>query len=841
MSSRQTLTTLNEFIKRPVLLMIAGSLVLSGADVWAASLGKTPTGAKVIPRIQSTAPIGDKWAVVIGVSKFADPKIPQLKYAAKDAKDFYDYLVDPNQGKFAKDHVKLLINEDASKVNIMDMLGDSFLPHAASPNDLVVIYLSTHGSPAGADIRGVNYVISYDTQLRKLFATGLEMRQLLRIIKERVHTNRILLVLDTCYSGAGGESHKGLSRTNVDSSALAQGIGSLVISSSSPNQRSWESDELRNSYFTRYLIDSLKQAAPGTTIDVAFNSMKNRVQQNVLKDKGEVQTPIMSGSFFGPPLVLHSAPTELHPAPVTYALSSDGSASSGKGSAADLSTYGEKMRSAVQLIEANKLWDASHDLEAAIKSNPESVEARLIAADVYDQQGRIAEAYEAAKKAVMNDEESSQAREKLARAYVRMNNPDEAMRQAQKAVTLDPENSMGYYLMAYINEKCLNRQDQAEQLYRKALELNSLNGKAYMGMASLLSKQGKEDVSEALIRKALEADADDPEAHLALARVLAKRGDSKKAEADLREAVKADPSNPVLHAELGNTLSLNSERASEAEAEYKKALELGPNVGLCHLSFAKFLYDKRDRIEEAEKEFRQALKLDSSLDEARVCLGDLLVLKKKVYDEADDHYKKALAVNPKNAMALVGLARIKAELYQDYAGSEAELKKAIVIDPNLKLAYNMLGLLYQKNLNRYVESKQSFEKALQIDPKYAAPHFNLAMLVLSRSGEKGNENAPLLALDHLKKAAEVDPSNSLYRTKMGYVQQQYLKKYKEAEQEYRKAIELNLADAEAHYRLGMLLIEKFGQRRGGEQELRTAYEQDSKDAEIKAAYERFVH
>ena len=823
--------------KCAVALTLAGTLLISAGQ---AAVPQAKPGAKVLPRVQSSSPIGDKWAVVIGVGKFADPQVPQLKYAAKDAKDFYDYLIDPAQGKFAKDHVKLLINEDATKVNIMDMLGDSFLPHAANPNDLVVIYLSTHGSPAGADIRGVNYVVSYDTQLRKLFATGLEMRQLLRIIKERVHTNRILLVLDTCYSGAGGETHKGLSRANVDSSALAQGIGSLVISSSSPNQRSWESDELRNSYFTRYMIDSLKQANPGTTIDVVFNSMKNRVQQNVLKDKGEVQTPIMSGSFLGPPLVLHTAPTELHSAPVTYALSTD-SGSAGKGAAADLSTYGEKMRSARTLIEANKLWDASHELEAAIKSNPESVEARLVSADVYDAQGRFNEAYESAKKAVMNDEESSQAREKLARAYVRLNNPDEAMRQAQKAVTLDPENSMGYYLMAYINEKCLNRQDQAEQLYRLALELNSLNGKAYMGMASLLSKQGKDEVSEALIRKALEADADDPEAHLALSRVMSKRGDSKKAESDLRQAIKTDPSNPVLHAELGNILSLNGDRAPEAEAEYKKALELGPNVGLCHLSFAKFLYDKRDRVEEAEKELRQALKLDTTLDEARVRLGDLLVLRKKVYDEADEHYKKALAVNPKNALALVGLGRIKAELYQDYAAAESELKKALVIDPNLTLAYNLLGLLYQKNLNRYMEAKSSFEKALSIDSKYAPAHYNLAMLVLSRNAEKGNENAASLALEHLKRAAELDPANSLYRTKIGYVEQQYLKKYKEAEQDYRKAIELNLADAEAHYRLGMLLIEKFGQRRGGEQELRTAYEQNSGDAEIKAAYERFVH
>src|SRR5262249_52873594 len=93
---------------------------------------------------------GDKWAVVIGLSRFADASVPPLKYCAKDAQDFYDYLTDPNQGHFEKDHVKLLVNEDATKINIMDVIGDSFLPHGAAPGDLVLIYLSTHGSPSGA-------------------------------------------------------------------------------------------------------------------------------------------------------------------------------------------------------------------------------------------------------------------------------------------------------------------------------------------------------------------------------------------------------------------------------------------------------------------------------------------------------------------------------------------------------------------------------------------------------------------------------------------------------------------------------------------------------------------
>jgi len=819
-------------------LLLSYNQVLSAAtsrDV-AQSNPSAKAGAKVIPRVQTSSPIGDKWAVVIGVSKFADPQVPSLKFSSKDARDFYDYLVDPALGKFQSDHVKLLINEDATKVNIMDMLGDSFLPHAANPNDLVVIYLSTHGSPAGADIRGVNYVVAYDTQLRKLFATGLEMKQLLRIIKERVHTNRILLVLDTCYSGAGGESHKGISRSNVDSSSMAQGIGSLVISSSTPEQRSWESDELRNSYFTKYLIDSLKQSPGSVPLEQAFNAMRQKVQQSVLKDKGEVQTPVMSGSFCGPALVLGVAPSETHQAPVTVPLGTDKTGSSGK-AVCDLSTYGEKMRTARALIEANKLWDASHELEAAIKANPESVEARLVAADVYDAQTRFNEAYESAKKAVMNDEESAQGREKLARAYMRMSNIDEAMRQAQKAVTLDPESSMGYYLMAYINEKYLNRTDQAEQLYKRALELNSLNGKAYMGLAGLLSKQGKDDLAEGFVRKAIESDADDSEAHLALARILLRRGEYKQSEEELRKGIAADPNNPLLHAELGTALSAGKDRAQDAENEYHKALELGPNVGYCHFAFARFLMDDRNRQEEAEKEYRLAIKLDPDLDQARVRLGDLLVLRRKVYDEAYDQYKKAFAANPRNALALLGIARIDAELYKDYAAAETDLKKAIILDPNLTLAYNLLGQIYDKNMGRYVEAKQSFEKALQIDPSYADAHYNLAMLLLSRS----KENSPAVILDQLKKAADADQTVAKYHTKIGWVQQNLFKRYPEAQAEYNKAIELNVADSEAHLRLGLLLVEKLGQRKAGSAELRTAHEQQPEDAEIKAAYERFGH
>ncbi|MBY0549872.1 MAG: tetratricopeptide repeat protein [Candidatus Obscuribacterales bacterium] len=828
---------------RSVILLSAGLLLSSAASMMppnAVALPQSKSGGSkaAFTAASASKPIGDKWAVVIGISKFADAKVPGLKYASKDARDFYNYLTDPALGKFEKDHVKLLVDDQATKVNIMDMLGDSFLPHAANPDDLVVIYLSTHGSPAGADIRGVNYVIAYDTRLQRLFATGLEMKQLLRMIKERVHTNRIVLVLDTCYSGAGGEQHKGLTRTNIDAQGAAQGIGSLVICSSSPEQRSWESDDLKNSYFTRYLLDSLKES-PGSTLDHAFSAMKQKVQQNVLKDKGEVQTPVLTGTFSGPPLQIGIKPGILRAAPITYAVG-DVDSKSANSASIDLSQYGEHMRKARELMDANKFWDASHELSLATKNNPDSVEAQLTSSDVYDLQGRFAEALESSKKAVLNDDESASAHERLARAYFRVSQPDEALRQAQKAVTLDPENSMAHYWLGRVNEKNFNRVDLAEQEYKRALELNSLNGPASLGLARVLLRQGRNvDEVEPIVRKALEADEDDAEAHLELARLVKKKGELAQAETQVRKAIATDPNNPLLHAELGSILAALPDKASDAEVEFRKALELGPAVGYCHFAIGSFLLDKRDRAEEAEKEYRTAIKLDDDLDEAKVKLANLLVSRKKVYDEADDLYRKALVTNPRNYMALIGIGNIKAELYRDYAGAEAEYKKALTLNPRSALCYDLLGQLYDYKMNRDAEAKKSYEKAIECDPRFAAPHFHLGMLTIKTMKEK-DERAPVVALDEFRKAAELNEQESVYRTKLGWVRANYLKKYKDAEADYRKAIELNLSDAEAHYRLGLLLIEKLGQRKAGEAELKTAIAQNPRDPEIRAAHERFV-
>ena len=252
-------------------------------------------------------PIKDKWAVVIGVGKFADPAIPALKYPAKDAQDFYDFLT--SRANFEKDHVLLLKNEQATKVRILDAFGDGWLPRRVMKDDLVVIYISTHGSPA--DVAGENFVIAYDSDPDHTYATGIRFQDLASEVTKRTGCDRLLMLLDACHSGSAVAEQKGLQRssTNFNLNAIT-GTGQLVISSSTPAEVSWESKRYANGVFTRKLIESLQINGEGTRVGDAYKHLKDSVEQEVRFDRIADQTPLMLSRWTGEDLAFCAPPAE---------------------------------------------------------------------------------------------------------------------------------------------------------------------------------------------------------------------------------------------------------------------------------------------------------------------------------------------------------------------------------------------------------------------------------------------------------------------------------------------------------------------------------------------------
>lgn len=295
---------------KKAIALLSLSLLVTGLFNFAPALAAEQESAenKVMKAIDESSkrPIKDKWAVVIGVDTFKDSKIPKLRYPAKDAQDFAKFLVE--KANFAPDHVLLLLNENATRNNIVSSIAGTWLPMRVLPDDLVVIYASTHGSPSELDKGGENFLVAYDTEQTDLFTSGVLLQDLAPTIYRRTHCDRVVLLLDACNSGAAEVGGKGLYRTtNFDPTALA-GKGQIVISSSGADQRSWESKRYNNGVFTRNLIEVLAKEQEKADLQAAFDTLKDKVQSEVKFDRQAFQTPVMHSKWEGEPLRIAAKP-----------------------------------------------------------------------------------------------------------------------------------------------------------------------------------------------------------------------------------------------------------------------------------------------------------------------------------------------------------------------------------------------------------------------------------------------------------------------------------------------------------------------------------------------------
>lgn len=212
---------------------------------------------------------------------------------------------------FAEDHILLLTDQRATKKNIDSSLGSLWLPRVARPDDLVVIFFSTHGSSQELDLHGVNYLIAHDTEVNNLFPTAIQMQELTSVIRNRISAKRIVIFIDACHSAASTAGSKMLHREiNIDAKQLSQGTGQLVVSSSQVDQRSWESKSSELGVFTKYLIDGLWINGINTCLGEAFEHLKKKVQEEVYRDRNVWQTPVLSSEWKGDDLVLAVIPAD---------------------------------------------------------------------------------------------------------------------------------------------------------------------------------------------------------------------------------------------------------------------------------------------------------------------------------------------------------------------------------------------------------------------------------------------------------------------------------------------------------------------------------------------------
>ncbi len=255
-----------------------------------------------------SGPPGQRWALIVGIGKFTDQVIESLKYTTSDAQSFRDALLDPKIGGFPADHVHTLFNDDATTKNIKMQL--NWLARSAGPDDVVVVYVATHGSSRDLDTVGVNYIITHDTEIGpnydqdSLYATALPMVEISNAIATRVKAGRAAIFLDTCYSGNAAVNDAKLIGPGIKNASLSpetmahitQGSGRMVFAAAGTEQESLESDTLKHGFFTYYLVQALQQQGGATPLSKIFDYTQQHVAQTVATQYNTQQNPVMSRS-----------------------------------------------------------------------------------------------------------------------------------------------------------------------------------------------------------------------------------------------------------------------------------------------------------------------------------------------------------------------------------------------------------------------------------------------------------------------------------------------------------------------------------------------------------------
>ena len=275
-----------------------------------------PQSARVIHQTQPAIKPGtQKWAVVVGVSKYQDSRIPQLRYAATDAKAFSDWLVSSSGGRFPPANIKLLVNEDATGDNIKEAL--FVWLRQAIKEDTVIIYFACHGSPEQPGSNKNLFLLPYDARYENIVTTGFPMWDIETALSRFIQSKKIVVIADTCHAEGIGKQFDiarrsqrdlGGNTINIKIQQLAQiNDGICVISASGENQFSMEGEDWGGGHgvFTYYLLSGLKGEADYNHDQiVSMGELIPFLSEHVRRATQSTQTPIVSGKF-DPAMYIH--------------------------------------------------------------------------------------------------------------------------------------------------------------------------------------------------------------------------------------------------------------------------------------------------------------------------------------------------------------------------------------------------------------------------------------------------------------------------------------------------------------------------------------------------------
>jgi len=224
------------------------------------------------------------WAVIVGVSSYAH--MPSLKYTDDDAYQIYAFLKSPEGGALPNDQIRLLIDENATRQNILAGMNDVLLK--ADENDVVLMYYSGHGLP------GMFLPIDFDG-----YSNNLSHAEVMDVFKNSRAKHK-LCIADACHSGSLLASRSPFNQQLEEfyGEYDKTGGGTALIMSSKSEEVSLETSGLRQGIFSHYLIRGLNgEADSNKNKIVTVSELYSFISTGVKKYTRNAQQPSIAGNY----------------------------------------------------------------------------------------------------------------------------------------------------------------------------------------------------------------------------------------------------------------------------------------------------------------------------------------------------------------------------------------------------------------------------------------------------------------------------------------------------------------------------------------------------------------
>ncbi|HKP77203.1 MAG TPA: tetratricopeptide repeat protein, partial [Longimicrobiaceae bacterium] len=656
---------------------------------------------------------GQRWALVVGIASYADSAITPLNFADDDAQAVYDFLRSPRAGLdgFQADHVKLLLNEQATYAGLRNALF-SFL-RRSSEDDEVVIYFAGHGAPDPLRPSDL-YLLTYDSHPANLSATAFPMRDLNRAVEE-LYARHIVLITDACHSGGvtadlaarGGRNpiqNAFLEQMNASKAGLA------VFTASQADQPSFEDARWGGGHgvFTYYLLAGLAGAADedGDHIVSAVELMHWTTEQ-VRRETSNAQIPSIGDHTYDPFL------------PLSMVLTPDE----------------ERVSRAEAPPPAPAAPEVAHDPAARL----------------------LADSIARAQDAVRMFPNSAPYRLNLGRLLLRATRVDDALRELNAATHLNTSDPVYRYALG-VGYRQAGRLPEAIGEFQAAVSGDRGSGTYQHALGLALLAAGRAEEASATLRRAVRIDPSSADYNAALGRALWKWGRLREAVQALQTAVQRDPASAPNHRDLSAVLAEYGQ-PDLALGEMREAARLAPDRADYAAELAALLQTAQLRGE-ALQAMQAAVHADSGNAQYRDGLGELYRAANQKY-EALLEFRAAVRLLPGNPSYRLHLGELLGESDQ-VDSAIVQLREAVRLAPDSARFVHGLGTALHRALLP-AEALEAFTHATRLDPANAAYAYDLGMMYLE-AGRYGEATAAL------QRAVDLAPGNRDYVTQLRYAQ-----------------------------------------------------------------------